>query len=66
MFKPMLRCNAAMAARTARPVGRSFARALALGLSITAPVGYVLAAIFRVLVWATTPRPVVEVALEAD
>ena len=29
-------------------------------------VGYVLAAIFRVLVWVTTPRPAVDVAIEAD
>ena len=29
-------------------------------------VGYALAAIFRILVWATTARPVVDVALEAD
>ena len=29
-------------------------------------VGYALAAVFRVLVWATSPRAVVDVALEAD
>ena len=29
-------------------------------------VGYALAAIFRILVWATTPRPSADVALEAD
>jgi uncharacterized membrane protein YczE len=29
-------------------------------------VGYALAAVFRVLVWVTSPRPVVDVALEAD
>ena len=29
-------------------------------------VGYALAAIFRVLVWATSPRPAVDVALETD
>ncbi len=29
-------------------------------------VGYALAAIFRILVWATTPRPAADVALEAD
>lgn len=29
-------------------------------------VGYVLAAIFRILVWATAPRPAVDVALEAE
>jgi hypothetical protein len=29
-------------------------------------VGYALAAIFRMLVWATTPRPAADVALEAD
>jgi uncharacterized membrane protein YczE len=29
-------------------------------------VGYVLAAIFRLLVWATRPRPVVDVAFETD
>jgi len=29
-------------------------------------VGYVLAAIFRILVWATTPRPTADLVLEAD
>jgi uncharacterized membrane protein YczE len=29
-------------------------------------VGYALAAIFRLLVWSTTPRPVPDVAFEAD
>ena len=29
-------------------------------------VGYALAAIFRILVWATTPRPAADVALESD
>jgi uncharacterized membrane protein YczE len=29
-------------------------------------VGYVLAAIFRILVWVTSPRPTADMALEAD
>ncbi|HET8748007.1 MAG TPA: PilC/PilY family type IV pilus protein [Ramlibacter sp.] len=43
MFNPLLRCDAAPAARTGRPARRALARALALGLSVSAPLGLLAA-----------------------